>query len=124
MPLTLEAKAQRGIHSSPGAYCNATSRELLTRILPGFDQETQDFFRWEAVYGAAELGEIILSRLGMDVGSVVDLEPLERGCSGRIIRLRVTGERLTLAIEKKLEIRRSTYRSPHYRARARAVRHT
>jgi SpoIID/LytB domain protein len=87
---------------------------LLSRILPGFDQETFDFFRWEVGYEAAELGEIIHSRLGINLGLVVNLEPLERGCSGRIIRLKITGEHRTLVVGKELEIRRALSRSHLY----------
>jgi stage II sporulation protein D len=114
LPLTDEANAERWITSSPSAYCNTTSSELLSRILPGFDQETLDFFRWEVGYSAVELGDIISSRLGIDLGPVIDLEPLERGCSGRIIRLRITGEHRTLVIGKELEIRRALSRSHLY----------
>jgi SpoIID/LytB domain protein len=114
LPLTDDANAKRWITSSPSAYCNTTSSELLSRILPGFDQETLDFFRWEVGYEAAELGEIIHSRLGIDLGLVVNLEPLERGCSGRIIRLKITGEHRTVVVGKELEIRRVLSRSHLY----------
>jgi peptidoglycan hydrolase-like amidase len=114
LPLTDEANAERWITSSVPAYCNTSSRELLSRILPGFDQETLDFFRWEVSYGGVELGEIICSRLGIDLGPIVDLEPLERGCSGRIVRLKITGERRTLVIGKELEIRRALSHSHLY----------
>jgi len=114
LPLTSEANAERWITSSPPAYCNATDRELLSRILPGFDQETLDFYRWETAYEGDELGELISSRLRIDVGAVTDLEPLERGCSGRIIRLRVTGSRKALVIGKELLIRRALSRSHLY----------
>ena len=33
------------IRSSPAAFCNTADAALLARILPGFDQETTDFFR-------------------------------------------------------------------------------
>jgi stage II sporulation protein D len=114
LPLTYEANAERWITSSPSAHCNTTGRELLSRILPGFDQETLDFFRWQVGYEAVELGEIIRSRLGIDLGPVVNLEPLERGCSGRIIRLKITGEHRTLVVGKELEIRRALSRSHLY----------
>src|SRR5437016_8103542 len=35
------------IRSAPPAYCNTRDSELLSRILPGFDQETRDFYRWQ-----------------------------------------------------------------------------
>ncbi len=102
------------IRSSPPAYCNMHDRELLARILPGFDQETQDFYRWRVEYTPEELGELVQSRLGLDLGPIRDLEPLARGPSGRIFRLKISGERDTVIIGKELEIRRALSRSHLY----------
>jgi peptidoglycan hydrolase-like amidase len=114
MPLTIEANAEAWITSSPPAYCNNISPELLGRILPGFDQETRDFYRWQVSYSQDELREILQARLGVDFGSILALEPLERGESGRIIRLRIRGEAKTIVIGKELEIRRALSRSHLY----------
>jgi SpoIID/LytB domain protein len=108
------ADLEQWIRSSPPAYCNTRDGELLRRILPGFDQETQDFYRWRVEYDADELGALIASRLGIDLGPIRDLTPLSRGPSGRIDRLRITGERQTLVIGKELEIRRALSRSHLY----------
>jgi SpoIID/LytB domain protein len=114
MPLTDEGNAEAWIRAAPQAFCNTQAKELLARILPGFDQETSDFYRWRVSYAADELRAIIESRLSIDVGRIKSLEPLERGQSGRIIRLRITGERQTLVIGKELEIRRALSRSHLY----------
>jgi SpoIID/LytB domain protein len=114
LPLTLEANAARWINSKPAAYCDTDSADLLARILPGFDQETQDFYRWEVVYSEPELREILRSRAGVDVGRIKTLEAVERGESGRIVRLKITGERGAAVIGKELEIRRSLSRSHLY----------
>ncbi len=42
----------------------------------------------------------------MDLGPIVRLEPVERGFSGRLKRLRFIGEMGSLVIGKELEIRR------------------
>jgi SpoIID/LytB domain protein len=42
----------------------------------------------------------------MDFGQVRLLEPLQRGPSGRIVRLRIVGSRRTVVVGKELEIRR------------------
>src|SRR5262249_43934725 len=42
--------AEARIRSDPPAYCNTTDAELLSRVLPRFDQATQDFYRWRLVY--------------------------------------------------------------------------
>jgi stage II sporulation protein D len=114
MPLSDEANAEAWIRTAPPAFCNTQAKELLARILPGFDQETSDFYRWRVSYAGDELRTIIELRLGIDVGRIKSLEPLERGQSGRIIRLKITGERRTLVIGKELEIRRALSRSHLY----------
>ena len=114
LPLSVESNAEAWIASSPEAYCNAASSELLSRILTSFDQETQNFYRWEVDYSGDELSEIIEARLGRDLGRIVALEPIERGHSGRIIRLRITGEKESFIIGKELEIRRTLARSHLY----------
>lgn len=114
MPLPLEANAERWIAASPPAFCNTTASDLLARILPGFDQETRDFYRWQVSYANNELREIITARLGIDVGRLEAIAPLERGESGRITKLKITGEQRTLIIGKELQIRRALSRSHLY----------
>lgn len=114
MPLSVEANAEAWITSSPDAYCNTQSAELLSRILPGFDQETQDFYRWTVTYNQSELSELIHRRTGIDFGAILALEPVERGESGRLIKLRIVGEKRSLVIGKELEIRRALSKSHLY----------
>ena len=113
-PLSNDANATTWINARPAAFCNTDSVELLARILPGFDQETRTFFRWEVSYSNEELQEILFERTGMRFGRLRDLTPLERGKSGRIIRLLVAGEQRVVEIGKELEIRRSLSRSHLY----------
>ena len=54
------------IRSSPPAYCNTGDSEFLSRVLPGFDQETRDFYRWRVAYTPEELADLIRSRLGAE----------------------------------------------------------
>ena len=102
------------IRSSPPAYCNTEDSELLSRVLPGFDQETRDFYRWRVAYTPEGLGALISVRLGVDLGAIRDLQALARGPSGRIYRLKVIGERDHLIIGKELEIRRALSRTHLY----------
>jgi stage II sporulation protein D len=114
LPLSVEVNAEDWIASTPVAYCGVPIPELLARVLPGFDQETSDFYRWHVDYTQAEISEILLERLGVDFGQVHSLVALERGESGRIIKLRIVGEKRTLVIGKELEIRRALSRSHLY----------
>lgn len=106
--------AEELIRSEPAAYCNTRDVNLLARILPGFDQETRDFYRWRVDYSPEELRELIRSRLGVDLGSIRELQPLDRGPSGRIYRLKITGEKDYLVVGKELEIRRALSASHLY----------
>ena len=104
----------RWIRSRPPAYCNTDDSELLARVLPGFDQETRDFYRWKVEYTPEELADLIKSRLGVDLGPIRDFDALARGPSGRICRLKITGERDYIIIGKELEIRRALSRTHLY----------
>ncbi len=102
------------IRSAPAAYCNTDDSKLLSRVLPGFDQETRDFYRWQVAYTPEELADLIKARLGADLGPIRDLDALARGPSGRIYRLKITGERDYIVIGKELEIRRALSRTHLY----------
>jgi SpoIID/LytB domain protein len=95
-------------------YCDTKDKTLLAQILPGFDQETQDFYHWTVTYSGEEIRGLLIARLEEDLGVVTELEPLQRGPSGRIIRLRIAGEKKQLIIGKELEIRRALSRSHLY----------
>ncbi|MDI6742403.1 MAG: SpoIID/LytB domain-containing protein [Smithella sp.] len=101
-----EGDAERWLAGRPGAYCNTTDGELLKKILPAFDQETPDFYRWQVAYEREEIEEIIGKKSGIDFGELKDLVPLERGPSGRIFRLKIEGSKKTMIVGKELEIRR------------------
>ena len=94
-------------HAEGGeCFCNTTDKEILSQVLNNYDQETTDFYRWTQEYGRDEVSELISCRSGYALGWVVSLEPLERGASGRIMKLRITGTDMTLTVGKELEIRR------------------
>jgi SpoIID/LytB domain protein len=95
-------------------YCDTQDRALLSEILPGFDQETQDFYRWEVRYSGDEIRELVRTRLGQDLGVVLALEPIQTGPSGRIVKLCIEGELKSLVIGKELEIRRVLSQSHLY----------
>jgi SpoIID/LytB domain protein len=114
LPLTNESNAERWIRNSPPAFCNTTDTSILEKILPNFDQETTDFYRWRVTIAQDELQELLRAKLGVDFGAIHRIEAVERGASGRIVRLRIVGERETLIIGKELEIRRALSRSHLY----------
>ncbi len=101
-----EQAARQWICSSPDAFCNTTDKEILSQVLNNYDQETTRFYRWKVTYRQSELSDLVRQRSGIDFGTILNLEPVERGSSGRIIRLRITGSHRTLIVGKELEIRR------------------
>ena len=105
-PLTDEAAARKFIDSRPQVFCNVTDPQLLETILPDFDCETGDFFRWQVRYTQEELRKIISNKSENDFGDILRLEPLQRGPSGRIYSLRIVGSKYSQVISKELTIRR------------------
>lgn len=101
-----EESVRRWITSRPPCFCNTRDKRILSQVLNDYDQETTDFFRWEVYYTRRELSELIRKKSGWDFGLISDLTPVERGASGRLIRLRITGEHKSLTIGKELIIRK------------------
>ncbi|PLB85747.1 amidase [Dysgonamonadaceae bacterium] len=112
--LTIEENADEWIRSSPPAFCNTHDAHILKQVLNDYDQETPDFFRWKVVYSQEELSNLIRERSGIDFGEIISLEPLERGTSGRIVRLKIIGAERVMTIGKELEIRRTLSKSHLY----------
>ena len=113
-PLDHEDGVARWITSSPDVYCNATDTALVQHVLPSFDQETTDFFRWKVEYFADQLEDILHSKSGIDFGTVTDIIPLRRGPSGRIVTLKIVGIKRSMIVGKELEIRRWLSKSHLY----------
>lgn len=112
--LTQEEEAKKWILTSPEAYCNTTDKLVLSQVLNNYDQETPDFYRWTVTYSQQELSALIKEKMNIDFGKIVDLVPLKRGASARIIELKVVGEKRTMVIGKELEIRKALSKSHLY----------
>ncbi len=112
--LETEEKIKSFIESEPEAFCNVKDKALLSRILPGFDLETHRFFRWQINYSQKELKELLLEKTGTDLGNIIGLRPVLRGASGRIIKLKITGDKGKIEIGKELAIRKALSKSHLY----------
>lgn len=112
--LTVEENATKWILSRPEAFCNTSDAKILSQVLNNYDQETTDFCRWKVDYTREELSEIACRRSGIDFGQIVDLVPMERGTSGRIVRLKIIGTKRTMIFGKELEIRKTLSNSHLY----------
>lgn len=106
LDLTVEANAESWIRKLPEAFCNTTDKKVLSQVLNNYDQETTDFYRWKVNYSQTELSELLARRSGIDFGQIIDLIPVKRGESGRIIELNIIGTKRSIIVGKELEIRK------------------
>jgi len=106
LDLTVEENAEKWIRQSPDAFCNTTDKKVLAQVLNNYDQETTDFYRWKVNYSQTELSELLARRSGIDFGQIIDLIPIKRGESGRIIELNIVGTKRSIIVGKELEIRK------------------
>ena len=95
-------------------FCNTQDSNILSQVLNNYDQETSDFYQWTVSYGQEKLADLLQRKTGWDFGRIKDLIPIERGQSGRIIRLKIVGSKLTKTIGKELFIRKALSESHLY----------
>lgn len=102
-----ETEAAKWIESRPDAFCANPTPEILSQVLKDYDQLTADFYRWTVTWDAESLSENIRRRLPeASIGRIRRIEPLKRGTSGRIERLRLIGSDGEAVIGKELLIRK------------------
>lgn len=99
------------LQSVEDPYCDCHDDAVLSQVLNDYDLETKDFHDWEERYTRDGLSALVRERTGMDFGIIQDLEPVERGVSGRIKYLRIRGTLRTEVIGKELAIRRALSKS-------------
>ncbi|MDR1552222.1 MAG: SpoIID/LytB domain-containing protein [Prevotellaceae bacterium] len=110
--LTVEENADKWIRSSPTSFCNTNDKTILSQVLNDYDRETSDFYRWKVEYTQSQISELAYRRSGFDFGEIIDIIPVQRGASGRIIKLKIIGTKLVKTIGKELMIRR-TFSNTH-----------
>lgn len=87
-------------------YCGKATPALLRRSLNHFDLTTTHFHRWQVSYTRAELSALVERKAHLGLGTLLHLQPLQRGPSSRIRLLRLVGTLKTIDVGKELEIRR------------------
>jgi SpoIID/LytB domain protein len=112
--LKVEANVVEFIKGSPEAFCNTRDAGLLRQVLNDYDQSSSNFFRWEVTYSQEQISSLIREKSGWDFGEILDLVPVERGESGRLVKLEIVGSKRNLIVGKELEIRRWLSRSHLY----------
>lgn len=99
--LTSEIDANRWVDSKPAAWCNTAKFPDLPNIL----RRSEENFRWEVTYTRRELEDIIKRKSGEDIGQLIDVIPLGRGVSGRLLEIEIHGSKKNLRIQRELNIR-------------------
>jgi stage II sporulation protein D len=107
LELSNEKAAEKWIRGNPPAFCNTHDKSVLSQVLNDYDQETADFYRWRVKISQEQVRELLKKKIGLDVGEIKDLVPVERGVSGRLVKLRIEGTNGQMAIGKELEIRKA-----------------
>lgn len=105
--LTIEENAREWILSRPDSFCATDDDNVLSQVLNGYDRERNDFYRWTENMGQNELVRLLKEKSDIDVGEIIDLKPLQRGTSARIVMLEIIGTKGRIIIGKELMIRRS-----------------
>ena len=100
-----EDKHHPYLESVEDPYCNTHDTAILSEVLNDYDLETTDFHDWTEVLQQDDAQRFIKSQLKLSLGKIKDLVPIQRGKSGRIVRLQIVGTEHTIIIGKELEIR-------------------
>jgi SpoIID/LytB domain protein len=95
-------------------FCHTKDVKTISQVLNDYDQETTDFYRWKVKYTQEQLSALIAKRTGDDYGRIRDLQPVARGTSGRLYKMKIVGEKLTKTIGKELAIRYALSESALY----------
>lgn len=112
--LTNEVEVEKWILDSPDAFCATSDKKVLSQVLNGYDQETTDFYRWKVSYTQDELSDLIKRKTLIDFGKILDIRPIKRGVSGRLIEMQIIGTKESRIIGKELEIRKTLSESHLY----------
>lgn len=101
-----------GIESIDDPWCNLSNMtdrarsHILNSVLKTYDLSTDGGYRWHAVTTKTEISQRLMARFNRNIGEIQTLTPIDRGPSGRIKLLRLTGTEGELLIGKELWIRR------------------
>ena len=109
--LQVEKKLKKWIDSNPDVYCNTIRKKVSSSLDYG-----KKYFRWKFEYNRKALEKIIHHKTGEDFGVLIDLIPLKRGISGRLIELEIVGSKKRFMISRELVIRQALSESTLYSA--------
>ena len=105
--LTDESEARKWILSKPKSFCDTSDDQILSQVLNSYDRERKDFYRWTEIISQEKLVTLLRERSNINVGNIINMIPVQRGTSGRIVRLHIIGTKGDIVIGKELMIRRT-----------------
>lgn len=100
------------LRSVADPWCDLTSlphisrEQFLSRILKNYDLSTTGFHTWTCSISAKEIARNLKNKFRRDLGEILDIEPVEKGASGRIKSLKIIGTKGELVIGKELMVRK------------------
>ncbi len=87
-------------------FCSTTNNNILKKILNNFDVEQNNYYSWKVEYTFDEIINLIKEKSGEEFSQNLELIPMLRGESGRIILLKIKDENKEIVFGKELTIRR------------------
>jgi stage II sporulation protein D len=89
-PIKSEEEILKWIDSIPTCFCSSdiVTQNSLTKYLASVDIKGS-YFRWEKKYSQQELSGLLNEKLGINAKAIHSLQPLSRGNSGRINRIKI-----------------------------------
>jgi stage II sporulation protein D len=112
LPLNTNEKVKEWVNSQPDSFCSPKTipEESLPKYLGNVDKNG-NYFRWQFQYSQKEITDLLNKKLNLDAKSILSMDTLERGGSGRIINLSIKylnskNEIESFVVERDVEIRR------------------
>lgn len=88
LPLSAESAVKNWIDDIPDVFCSSLTvpEDTLNKYLGSVDEEGT-YFRWQISYSQHELLELLTKKLKLNAVRILELNPIERGGSGRLAKL-------------------------------------
>ncbi len=100
--LSKEDNAREWIDAHPSVFCNTVKEWILPSM-----EYSKKYFRWEKIISQDFLTKVVNEYSGKNIGEIIDIIPLKRGVSGRIILLKIVGTIDELILDRELSIRKT-----------------
>ena len=109
--LKSESDLKKWLTDDQHCFCgpNYVPEIQLHKYLGNVDK-SKKYFRWDVSYSQEEISKLISEKTGKTFDSILSLQPLERGISGRIIKIQIdgmeNGKATHVILKSEYEIRR------------------